>query len=123
MAPTDKRTKSIETVPRVSSGRFCRGVSRRTSSTLEVAEETPAPRVNVDAEGVTWIVVEAYRFTRAVPSPPGAPQMASFALLWFETGSGRTASAHLPAGCLGRLSDEDLLEFLAVATARRGRQP
>jgi len=45
------------------------------------------------------------------------------AVVWFETASGRTASAHIPAGSLEAVTDEDLLEFLKIAVARHGRQP
>ena len=31
--------------------------------------------------------------------------------------------AHIPAGSLDSVSDEDLLEFLRIAVARHGRQP
>lgn len=88
-----------------------------------MADKAPVTRVIVDGEGVTWLVAEAYRFTRSAPSPPGAPRLASFALLWFETGSGRTASMHVPAGYLDTSSDEELRELLVEAIARRGRQP
>ena len=88
-----------------------------------MAEEAPLTRVAVDAEGVTWVITEAYRFTSAVHSPGTVPRTMALAVLWFETTSGRTASIHLPSGCFELLSDEDLLEFLAVAIARRGRQP
>ena len=88
-----------------------------------MADGAPLTRVAVDAEGVAWVVTEAYRFTSTVHSPGNAPRTIALAVLWFETASGRTASVHLPAGCLELLSDEDLLEFLTVAMARRGRQP
>ena len=51
------------------------------------------------------------------------PAGTTVAVLWFETDSGRTASAHMPVGSLEAVSDEDLLEFLRVAVARHGRQP
>ena len=88
-----------------------------------MAEGTPLTRVAVDAEGVTWAVTEAYRFTSAVHSAGDAPRTMTLAVVWFETASGRTASIHLPAGCLKLLSDEELLEFLRIAMERRGRQP
>ena len=80
-------------------------------------------RTIVDKAGVTWTVTEAYQMTAERGASSRVPAGTTVAVLWFETQSGRTASAHLPAGSLGSVSDEDLLEFLRVAVARHGRQP
>ena len=45
-----------------------------------------------------------------------------FAILWFETATGRTASMRLPARSVAQLSDEEMLELLAVAVSRKGQQ-
>ena len=82
-----------------------------------------AMRTITDAAGVTWHVTEAYQFSgeRNRAATHAAP--VTLAVLWFETDSGRTASAHAPAGSLESVSDEDLLAFLSLAVARHGRQP
>jgi hypothetical protein len=80
-------------------------------------------RTIVDKAGVTWTVTEAYQMTGDRGASSRVPAGTTVAVLWFETQSGRTASAHLPAGSLESVSDEDLLEFLRVAIARHGRQP
>ncbi len=80
-------------------------------------------RTITDDSGVAWTVTEAYRFAGEpwALTEGGAPITLFF--LWFETESGRTASVHLPAGCVSFLVDEDLTEFLHAAVALRGRQP
>ena len=80
-------------------------------------------RTITDASGVIWTVTEAYQFASDRNMARSAAAQASVAVLWFETESGRTASAHIPAGSLELVSDEDLLEFLRLAVARHGRQP
>ena len=80
-------------------------------------------RTIVDTAGVTWTVTEAYQMTGDRGASSRVPAGTTVGVLWFETQSGRTASAHLPAGSLESVSDEELLEFLRVATARHGRQP
>ena len=80
-------------------------------------------RTIVDKAGVTWTVTEAYQMTGDRTASSGVPAGTALAVLWFETQSGRTASAHLPAGSLELVSDEDLLEFLRLAVERHGRQP
>ncbi len=82
-----------------------------------------AMRTITDAGGVIWTVTEAYQFPSDPQGARAATAHASLAVLWFETESGRTASAHIPAGALESVSDEDLLEFLRMAVARHGRQP
>jgi hypothetical protein len=80
-------------------------------------------RTITDDQGVAWTVTEAYRFaSEPWPLSEGGVPI-TLAVVWFETESGRTASAHLPAGSVSILVDEDLTEFLRVAVARRGRQP
>ena len=76
-----------------------------------------------DLSGVSWTVTEAYQFPSDRNVATASPTQLSLAVLWFETDSGRTASAHIPAGSLDSVSDEDLLEFLRIAVARHGRQP
>ena len=76
-----------------------------------------------DTAGVTWNVTEAYQFTGERNRAATNSSAVTLAVLWFETDSGRTASAHVPAGSLDSVSDEDLLEFLTIAVARHGRQP
>lgn len=80
-------------------------------------------RTITDAGGVIWTVSEAYQFPSDRNISGAAAAQASLAVLWFETESGRTASAHLPAGSLESVADEDLLEFLRLAVARHGGQP
>ena len=80
-------------------------------------------RTITDAAGVLWTVTEAYSFPSERSSSGARAAQVSLAVVWFETESGRTASAHIPAGSLESVSDEDLLEFLRIAVARHGRQP
>jgi hypothetical protein len=80
-------------------------------------------RTITDRAGVTWTVTEAYQFSGDRNAAPDRGSLVTLAVLWFETDSGRTASAHIPAGSLDSVSDEDLLEFLRIAVARHGRQP
>ena len=79
----------------------------------------PEPRLVVDAEGVSWGVSEAYRLGDG--SLGGRSR--GLSVLWFETASGRTASALITPGSLGELTDAELLRLLAQGTARQGRQP
>jgi len=80
-------------------------------------------RTITDTAGTTWTVTEAYQLTgeRNGSSNKGRP--VTLAVLWFENDSGRTASAHLPAGTLDSVSDDELREFLRLAVARHGQQP
>lgn len=80
-------------------------------------------RTITDLTGVTWTVSEAYKLPGDRSVSRATPVRSDLAVLWFETESGRTASAHIPAGSLNVVSDEDLLEFLRLAVARHGRQP
>ena len=75
-----------------------------------------------DRSGVVWSVTEAYEVANNSPHDLRRPE-ARVAMLWFETESGRTASALIPGRSLDRMDDEDILEFLQVAIERRGRQP
>ena len=76
-------------------------------------------RTITDGEGTTWEVSEAYGFD----VPVDAHNLRQLSVLWFETESGRSATAHVPLGALATLTDEDLLEFLRLGTGRQGRQP
>lgn len=80
-------------------------------------------RTIVDKAGVTWTVTEAYQMTGDRMASSRVPAGTTVAVLWFETQSGRTASAHLSAGSLESVSDDALLEFLRVAVERHGQQP
>ena len=81
-------------------------------------------RTITDPAGVVWTVTEAYHFSSGGRNTGrSAADPSSLAVLWFENDNGRTASAHIPAGSLESVSDEDLLEFLRLAVARHGRQP
>ena len=82
-----------------------------------------AMRTIRDRAGVVWNVTEAYQFTGERSRASTSASTVTLSVLWFETESGRTASAHVPAGSLESVSDEDLVEFLSVAVARHGRQP
>ena len=89
----------------------------------QISTSRQSMRTIVDKAGVTWTVTEAYQMTGDRGALSRAPAGTTIAVLWFETQSGRTASAHLPAGSLDSVSDEELLEFLRIAVARHGRQP
>lgn len=104
------------------------GRDQRCRSPFQICEDQISTsqqgvRTIVDKAGVTWTVTEAYQMTAERGASSRVPAGQTVAVLWFETQSGRTASAHLPAGSLASVSDEDLLEFLCVAVARHGRQP
>lgn len=89
----------------------------------EISISGQGVRTIVDTNGVEWSVTEAYQMTGDRVASARVPAGTTVTVLWFETQSGRTASAHLPAGSLHSVSDEDLLEFLRVAISRHGRQP
>ena len=89
----------------------------------EISISQQGVRTIVDTAGVSWTVTEAYQMTGDRGASSRVPAGTTVAVLWFETESGRTASAHLPAGSLASVSDEDLLEFLRIAIDRHGRQP
>jgi len=80
-------------------------------------------RTITDTAGTTWTVTEAYQLTGKRNGSSKKGRAVTLAVLWFENDSGRTASAHLPAGTLDSVSDDDLLEFLRLAVARHGQQP
>ena len=81
-------------------------------------------RTITDAGGVTWTVTEAYQFGGDRGPAGAAPDPATrVTVLWFETESGRTASAHMPGRTLAGASEQELLGFLTGAVARHGRQP
>ena len=89
------------------------------TSPHDASRAPPPDRTIVDAEGVRWTVSEAYQFD-VVDSGTSIRMMT---VLWFETATGRTASAYMPQGSMDVLTDEDLTELLRVGTTRRGAQP
>ena len=102
---------------------LARSAGAHSSCEDDISTSPNGVRTIIDAAGVAWTVTEAYQMTGDRGASSRVPVGTTVAVLWFETQSGRTASAHLPAGSLESASDEDLLEFLRVAIARHGRQP
>jgi hypothetical protein len=72
----------------------------------------------VDGEGVTWTVSVAYEAADPTAAVEAAASTVRLAVLWFETANGRTASIRLPVRSVATLTNEDLLEMLAVALGR-----